>query len=306
MLAQSSTIDLPAPAGFRRRFSFGGVSVELRAGSATDVNGGSELQAFRACDSGHAEIDVEVLWVDALHQQPAKKSFDSGALWRIFDSGDSSVFEFTSPLLGGNPYQQLRVAPDFRNAKVILSRAAREACGEISPLEYPACELLMTNYLAHHGLGVEVHGCGLIDRDAGGHLFLGHSGAGKSTTARLWKKLRTPEILSDDRIILRLHDGELWMYGTPWHGEAAFASPAKARLNRIHILQHGEQNKFSLLPQARAVGELFARCFPPFYSPSGLAGAVDFIKSALALVPCYEFDFVPDRSSLNAVLNFHD
>lgn len=308
MLAQSSTIDLFSEHGdFRQRFSFGGVSVELRAGSAGDVNGGSELQAFRAtaCDSGHADIDIEVLWVDELYRQPSKKSFDSGALWRVFDSGDESVFEFTSPLLGRNPYQHLRVDPDFRKAKAILSRAARDCCGELSALEYPTGELFMTNYLALHGLGVEVHGCGLVDRDTGGHLFLGHSGAGKSTTARMWEKLRAPEILSDDRVILRLHDGELWMYGTPWHGEAAFASPAKAKLNRIHILQHAPENKFSILPRARAVGEVFARCFPPFYSPAGLAGTVDFIKTALAVVPCYEFNFLPDRSSLSAVLNFH-
>ncbi len=308
MLAQSSTTELfPVPADFRQRFSFGGVSVELRADSPDDANGGDELLAFQdAGQSDRAEIDIEVLWVDELEEQPTQKNFDSGALWSVFDLGDEFVFEFTSPLAGRRPYKQMRVDPDFRNAKVILSRAARNRCGNIYPLEYPACELLMTNYLACHGLGVEVHGCGLIDRDTGGHLFLGHSGAGKSTTARMWETFRAPEILSDDRIILRLDEGELWMYGTPWHGEAAFASPKSVKINRIHILQHGRENKFSRLPQARAVAEVFARCFPPFYSPSGLAGTMDFIKSSLAVVPCYEFNFVPDRSSLSAVLSFHD
>lgn len=308
MLAQPSTIDpLPTPANFRQRFSFGGISVELRADSPDDVNEGNELLAFRSRDnSDQAGIDVEVFWVDELHEQPTAKSFDSGALWSVFELGDEFVFEFTSPLLGSNPYKQLRAQPDFRKTKVILSRSARERCEKISPLEYPACELLMTNYLACQGLGVEVHGCGLIDRDTGGHLFLGHSGAGKSTTARLWKKLRAPEILSDDRIILRLHDGELWMYGTPWHGEAAFASPKSAKINRVYILQHALENEFSILPQARAAAEVFARCFPPFYSPAGLAGTVDFIRTFLAVVPCYEFNFLPDRSSLSAVLGFHD
>jgi len=40
-------------------------------------------------------------------------------------------------------------------------------------------------------------------------VLLGHSGAGKSTTMQLWQSLRNPEILSDDRIILRLQNGEL-------------------------------------------------------------------------------------------------
>ena len=174
------------------------------------------------------------------------------------------------------------------------------------PLEYPADELLITNYLAHHGLGVEVHGCGLIDAETGGHLFLGHSGAGKSTTTRLWKSSRNPEILSDDRIILRLHDGELWMYGTPWHGEAAFASAGKAKLGRIVILQHGERNQISRMSFSRAVGELFARCFPPFHSAAGLHSTVNFLEKTVRTVPYYEFQFVPDSSAVEMVLNFHD
>lgn len=266
------------------------------------------MVAFRdsAGSDALAEIEVKTAWIDRLPARAASACFESGAIWRMFSSANQSDFEFTSPLLGNEPYKKMRADQAFHRIEMVLSRAAQKRCGKISPLEYPACELLITNYLAWHGLGVEVHGCGFIDRDAGGQLFLGHSGAGKSTTARLWESLRAPEILSDDRIILRLHHGELWMYGTPWHGEAAFALPASAKINRIHILQHGKENKFSVLSRARAVGEVFARCFPPFYNAQGLAGAIDFINRSLEIVPCYEFSFLPDRSALAAVLNFHD
>src|SRR6266516_6185768 len=130
---------------------------------------------------------------------------------------------------------------DFASTKVTLNSSLLPE--HAWPLEYPADELLITNYLAHHGLGVEVHGCGLVDSETGGHLFLGHSGAGKSTSTMLWKSLRNCQILSDDRIILRLRNCELWMHGTPWHGEAAFASPGDSRLKRIFILHHGERNR---------------------------------------------------------------
>src|SRR5581483_11602081 len=180
---------------------------------------------------------------------------------RLFNNSSEFEFEFTSPVFRYGPYKRLRVERDFRHAQIFLSRAAREHCGRIAPFEYPANELLITNYLAAYGLGLEVHGCGLIDRETGGHLFLGHSGSGKSTTERVWESFLEPEILSDDRIILRLHDGELWMYGTPWHGEAAFASPARAKLNRIHILRHGKENKFTPITRSRGVGEIFARSF---------------------------------------------
>jgi hypothetical protein len=185
---------------------------------------------------------------------------------------------------------------------LILNREALAAYRPISPLEYPTDELLITNYLAHHGLGVEVHGCGLVDSETGGHLLLGHSGAGKSTTTQLWQSLRNPEILSDDRIILRLHHGELWMYGTPWHGEGRFASPGKSKISKILILQHGENNEILPLTRSHAAGELFARCFPPFHSPAGLQGVIEFLDRVVNTVPCYEFRFVPDARAVDAVM----
>lgn len=305
MLAQSPIPSLlPLRAQFRQRFSFGGVSVELHSESEADVHGGTEMLAFREFIGADTrpEIDIEVLWTEELRNRSASASFESGAIWRLFSTANGSEIEFSSVLLGPAPYKRMRADHSFRHVQIFLSKAARERCGKIPPLEYPACELLITNFLACHGLGVEVHGCGLIDRDTGGHLFLGHSGAGKSTTARLWENLRAPEILSDDRIILRLHDNELWMYGTPWHGEAAFALPGKAKLSKIHILRHGTANRFSSLPQARAVGEVFARSFPPFHSPVGVERSLEFIKRALDFVPCDEFEFLPDRSSVAAVL----
>jgi hypothetical protein len=59
------------------------------------------------------------------------------------------------------------------------------------------------------------------------------------------------DVLSDDRIILRENavrgeSGQVVMYGTPWHGEAAFASPASAPLARILILEHGRGNTLKI------------------------------------------------------------
>jgi hypothetical protein len=248
------------------------------------------------------DIEVEVRWVDALRRPHIVPDFDSGSLWTLYHAGSDYIFDFCSSVISEHPYKRLRIDGSFRTAELILSREALTAHRPISPLEYPADELLITNYLAHHGLGVEVHGCGFIDSESGGHLLLGHSGAGKSTTTQLWQSLRNPEILSDDRIILRLHDGELWMYGTPWHGEGQFASPGKSKINKILILQHGDRNQFVELSRSHAAGELFARCFPPFHSPSGLQGVIEFLDRVVNTVACYEFRFVPDARAVEAVI----
>ena len=279
----------------------GGVSLALTGDSGASLRFADELQAF-CVKTAHIDIDVNVRWKERLPVAAGSVAFDSGALWTLFHDCGDFVFDFSSRALGNNPYKRLRIDFGFRQAQLTLSLEVLGSYSDVSPLEYPADELLFTNYLAANGLGVEVHGCGLVDAETGGHLLLGHSGAGKSTTARLWQSLRNPEILSDDRIILRIENGELWMYGTPWHGEGCFAFPNKAKLDRILILQHGDRNHLTEMSRAHAAAELFARSFPPFHSSEGLQNVMDFLNRVVNLVPCYEFHFVPDASAVNTVI----
>ena len=281
----------------------GEVSLALTGAFLDEIPLSCELEEFRAEDCD-ADIEVGVEWAETLRRWHGEKVFDSGAVWSLFRDGTDYVFDFVSPALGVHPYKRMRVDSDFRLATITLNREVLRDRQPVYPLEYPADELLIINYLAT-GLGVEVHGCGLVDSETGGHLLLGHSGAGKSTTTLLWKSLRDPEILSDDRIILRLRNGELWMYGTPWHGEAAFASAGKAKISRIFILQHGKRNEMVEISRSRAVGELFARCFPPFHSATAIDRTLGFLNRALDAVPCYEFRFIPDVAAVEAVLGFH-
>jgi hypothetical protein len=279
----------------------GGVLLAMYSSPLVEVRLDRALALFRAETAG-SDIQISIHWTGSLVSRGSEIIFDSGAVWRLFHEDTTRIFEFYSPVFGPHPYKRLRMGSDFCAGELILSSQVYERESDCCPLEYPADELLITNYLAHHGLGIEVHGCGVVDAETGGHLFLGHSGVGKSTTARIWERFRAPEILSDDRIILRLHNGELWMYGTPWHGEAAFASSGRAKLNRIHILRQGSENRLTALRQASAVGEIFARSFPPFHSAVGLERTIEFIRRALDVVPCFEFEFLPDASSVAAVL----
>lgn len=298
-----SACDLSWSGKFRRTFQIGGITIAL-CGHAAEVCSSLALSDFE-CPASTGHIRAEVAWAETLPPYQHKSTFDSGALWKMWHDGDEAAFDFTSPRLGHSPYKRLYASRNFTTCKILLNRELLGRTASPSPLEYPVDELLFTNYLAYHGLGVEVHGCGLIDADGCGFLFLGHSGAGKSTTARLWNSSRRPEILSDDRLILRIHNGELWMYGTPWHGEAAFASPGKAKLNKIFVLQHGDTNRMREMRRAEAAGELFARCFPPFHSAVGLERTVEFLNRVVHAAPCYEFHFVAEQSAVDSVLHFH-
>jgi energy-coupling factor transporter ATP-binding protein EcfA2 len=177
-------------------------------------------------------------------------------------------------------------------------------------LEYPLDEVLITHRLTQER-AIELHGVGIVGPDGASNLFVGHSGAGKSTTARLWTSHTNVEILSDDRIIVRADKvredaNQIFMYGTPWHGEAAFALPGCAPLQRIFVLEHGRGNVLTRLLPSQAVAELFARSFVPFHRHEYVDSALAFLQQVAGSVPCYRYSFEPDRRAVERILTFRD
>ena len=230
-------------------------------------------------------------------------NLDSGGTWRLFehDSGDA-LFCFDTPLLRPHPYKTARFSRDFRRGEVVLHAPYFPGERAVYPLEYPLDELIMVHLLGA-GRGVELHACGLVDASGEGLLFLGASGAGQSTTARLWLEEPGVRILSDDCIVVRRdeRDGRLWMHGTPWHGEAELARPDRAPLAAAFLLRHGADNRLMPCRGGNLVARLTACAFPTFHSARGLATTFRFLAELAREVPCSLLDFRPDRAVVGFV-----
>jgi hypothetical protein len=247
------------------------------------------------------DIEISAEWADELRMPEAQPAFESGGLWSAFPEDGGTAFYFRTPYLGELPYKRAWFNRDFSRGHAVLLKRYFDADLPVYPLEYPLDELLMIHRLAL-GDGAEIHACGIVTADGAGRLFVGHSGAGKSTTSRLWLRQPGCSILSDDRIILRLRNGIPFMYGTPWHGDAGLAEQASAPVNQIFLLEHGDRNEILSLEPARATAELFARSFVPYHSSSGLAHTLDFLGKLAARVSVSVFRFVPDGSAVEEIL----
>jgi hypothetical protein len=248
---------------------------------------------------GAADTTIRVQAAKRLTHPDAEKLFDSGEVWRLYRDRDEFIFTFTSPVLGPTPYRVARFNASFTIGNVWLRDACLDGEHPTKPLDYPLDELLMINLLAR-GRGVEVHACGVIDTDGAAYLFAGQSGAGKSTIARLWSRAGAT-ILSDDRLVLRIRDGNVWVYGTPWHGEEQFGCPESAPLARIFFLTHAPENRTTPMTEAGAAALLFARAFPPFYDKPGLDFTLSFLGDVMSRVPAAELAFVPDSAIIEFV-----
>jgi hypothetical protein len=331
------------------------------------------LEPFRVNERA-SDISIRIEWVDEIDSVPGRQLFDSGCTWRLYEGQTGFQFDFHASVFGEQPYKRLVTSGDFCRATLQMNTRLLQSALSAPPLGYPLDELLIMHRLTQES-AIELHSCGIVRPDGTGNLFVGHSGAGKSTTTRLWTEREDVEVLSDDRIIVRRDEGAetpchangdankqqvpstssgqalqlrdrsalptghfaqddtatkqvppprsaqgrndnggkgrndksgMRMYGTPWHGEAMYASPNSAPLSRIFILEHGHGNVLTRLSPSQAVAELFARSFVPFHRHEYVDAALDFLQELVGSVPCYHFAFEPDQRAVETVLNFRD
>jgi len=286
-------------------FRVGGLSVRISGLRISDVLLTPPLEPFRV-NASASDIDIRVEWSAGFDPAPGPKLFDSGSIWRLYENRAGFQFDFSAPCFGARPYKRLLVDRCFSRATLQMNEECfADGTGPADPLEYPLDELLITHRLTQEK-GIELHGCGIIGPNGASNLFIGHSGAGKTTTSRLWAARDGVEILSDDRIILREHASQVFMYGTPWHGEAAFALPQRALLQRIFVLEHGQGNVLTRFTPSQVVGELFARSFVPFHRHEYVDSALSFLERVAETVPCYRYSFEPDERAVEKILAFRD
>jgi len=251
-----------------------------------------------AVDDGEPDVAITVSAIDTPLPPPGKLLFDSGSVWSAYDDGGGYRFDCMSPVFGEQPYKTALFDHEFREGAILVRRDAYN--DEMHPLDYPLDEVIIAHLLGR-GRGVELHGCGIIDRDGRGQLFVGQSGAGKTTTARVWLSEGDYEIVSDDRVIVRFVEGEWRMYGTPWHGEAELCAALSAPLAAIHLLVQAPRTELVALPPAQAAASLFGCTFPPFYDAPAVAFTLECLDRIVHEIPVRTLRFVPDRSVIDCV-----
>ena len=275
-----------------------GISLGIRYADESLRRPFSETVGRFAVTAGDADVLITVDEMPVPLPPPGRLLFDSGAVWRAYDDGGGFRIDCSSDALGDIPYKSAFFDRELREGRILMRRDA--LTDTMHPLDYPLDEVVVAHLLGR-GRGVELHGCGIIDRDGRGQLFVGQSGAGKTTTARVWLSEGDYEIVSDDRVIVRFVDGEWRMFGTPWHGEAELSSASSAPLGAIHLLVQASRTELVALPPAQAAAELFGCTFPPFYDSDAIAFTLECLSRIVRDVPVRALRFLPDRSVIDCI-----
>jgi hypothetical protein len=227
-----------------------------------------------------------------------EKLFDSGHTWAFYRSDGKYVLQNKALESSFPPTIFVILEPGLKSGDIYITHTSFEHHLPPDPLGHPLNQILMILLLSL-GKGILFHACG-IDDEGTGYLFLGHSGHGKSTVAKLWFDSHAT-VLNDDRIVVREKDGAFWMYGTPWHGDFRELSPSGLPIQKIFFLRRGEENEVVLKNGAEAVAMFLARSFPPFWDSKAMAFTTDLCHHIVNKIPCYELSFVPDAGIVDFV-----
>jgi len=274
------------------QFTIGGINISVEGDSRlTALEIPSAYRPF--IENGKTDVTLR------LHKKkfvPAvgEKIFESPPIWSLYRDNGTSLLRIFENMPG---YGRTLVLPqDLENTDLYFD----DTTGKFyNPFFGPTIELLMVNYLAQ-GRGVIIHGCG-IKHDDQGLLFVGESGAGKTTMAKIWSQETDVEVLSDDRTLVRKKGDHFVMYGTPWHGEGKFGSPGSVKLDQIFFIKHAKENSISKSNNAHSVTQFLQCSFPPFWDAAGMEYAMDVFSDLAAVIPCRMLSFKKDSSILEFI-----
>jgi hypothetical protein len=214
--------------------------------------------------------------------------------WRLFRSSARyalEVFSTTPP----HPRTQLAVmSSDFRAGEVHIrpDGPSPNPSWSLTQLMRPFGELLMINLLSQ-GHGVLLHALGVNDRGEG-LLFVGASGAGKTTLGDLYQRFSDVTVLGDERVVVTWAGGQFWLSGTPWPGGGFTVSAETVPLRKVFFLEHGPCNALIADAHLTLYGLLFQQLFLSFWSREALAFAMRFGEELLSTVPAARLAFVND------------
>jgi hypothetical protein len=281
------------------------IGLEVRAADpALKLVAGPDHVPFLAEAAGHdcASVVLGPSSDRASRPVSGRTLFETGSVWRLEEVGENRLLTFRSPLFGKEPYLAVEFDREYERGRgetlvggPILNR------GELRPFVYPFDEVVILARLSR-GRGVLVRACG-VSLGGRGLLFLGTAGAGKSTTARLWKERREATILSDDRVVIRAEGDAYRIYGTPWHSDAGSDPPASARLHAVFILEQAPRSRLLEITPSAAVAQMMVRAFPAMWDQEGLEFAVRFLTDLAQRVPVRRLQALPDPSAVECVLS---
>lgn len=152
--------------------------------------------------------------------------------------------------------------------------------------------------LATAPLGTALFHSAVVSHEGYGYMFLGKSGTGKSTHARLWlKNIENTTLLNDDNPVVRVFDNEIRVFGSPWSGKTPCYKNEDYPLGGIVLLSQAPYNKITRLSGIESYAAILTSISGKRWERS-IADALHATENAIAMgARVYYLECLPDNDA---------
>lgn len=138
----------------------------------------------------------------------------------------------------------------------------------------------------------------VVENGLNAFAFLGKSGTGKSTHSRLWlENIPGFSLLNDDNPAIRLINGEVFIFGTPWSGKTACYRNEKRKLAGFVRLKQGPQNTLTFMENTDKLISVLPSCSAIRWNADLFSSMTDILIQIAQIIPIANLVCLPNAEA---------
>ena len=144
--------------------------------------------------------------------------------------------------------------------------------------------------------GMPLHAA-MVEKDGYGVVFLGPSGMGKSTQAKLWVEHQGADFIIGDRPGLRRINGRWIGYGMPWDGKDGIRQQKQVPIRALISLEQAPENSIHRLTKQEAMIVLLNQVMMPMWDDAAMALLTPLMGQLATEIPFYHLKNLPNKEA---------
>lgn len=239
----------------------------------------------------HLTVDDALRPVSKEHRERIRK-FDTGNGETVVDLIDDGGYQYIIKDIKGAECALLLSNKDFTECRCALN-------GNYNMRSFGLNNALMLIF-AFAGSRQDtllIH-ASLVRQNGYGYAFTAKSGTGKSTHVSLWlRHIPGCDLMNDDNPIVRIIDGQPYIYGGPWSGKTPCYRNVKARLGAITRIDRAPANSVDQLAPIDAFASLLPSCSSMKWDEDIFRRICNTVTKIVETTPIYTLHCLPNKEA---------
>jgi hypothetical protein len=239
----------------------------------------------------HLTVDDALRPVSKEHRERIRK-FDTGNGETVVDLIDDGGYQYIIKDIKGAECALLLSNKDFTECRCALN-------GNYNMRSFGLNNALMLIF-AFAGSRQDtllIH-ASLVRQNGYGYAFTAKSGTGKSTHVSLWlRHIPGCDLMNDDNPIVRIIDGQPYIYGGPWSGKTPCYRNVKARLGAITRIDRAPANSVDRLAPIDAFASLLPSCSSMKWDEDIFRRICNTVTKIVETTPIYTLHCLPNKEA---------